>query len=212
MFRQQAATQLSWLSFAVWIGLNILGYIPGSELHYQVSAPVLPFHLRDVMLQPAVFGFILGAVSGLIIATLQRIVLIKWIPGTRLWIPWNILGFGLVHAVNDSLLYLPVPLPLLLLAGGVIISVAQYLSLRRSLSRPLLWIPLAAGAWLVAFLLGETLSRSVAGNPLAEVFLGNGTKGLIMAIVTGISLRTMIPVSPILPEDQYPYSAGTLNG
>jgi hypothetical protein len=92
----------------------------------------------------------------------------------------------------------------MLLAGGSIIGLGQALALRALLSRAALWIPLAAGTWLLSFQLGLALERLVFGNPLAEVFLGHGATGLVTGVITGLALKLMItrPVSQPVAQPQ----------
>ncbi len=131
-------------TFRLWMVLNMVGYFVAGDLHYQESG-LLVFNFRDVDPFATVVGFAFGAVSGLIVGSLQWLVLRTWLTQARLWIPLNMLGFGLVHAINDALPnYRLLPLPLLWLLGGFIIGLCQYLALRYSISRAGYWVFIAA--------------------------------------------------------------------
>lgn len=191
MNNHAAMHPITWLSFSQWVILTTLSYIPGADLHYQTSAPVVPFRWQDVLVFPALTGFLFGAVSGLIISTLQWLVLKRAAPHTRLWIPLNMLGFGLVHALNDSLPTMPLPFPLLLGAGGLIVGLCQYAALPKVLPRPVWWVPLVAVTWVVAFLIGEALLGFASDNPLGGLVVGNGTKGILTGVITGLGLKAI---------------------
>ena len=83
-----------------------------------------PLSTCDLVTRTARIGFIFGAVSGLIIASLQWSVLNSWTPNARLWILLNAVGFGLVHAMNDAVPYQPLSLPLNLVIVGIIVGLA----------------------------------------------------------------------------------------
>jgi hypothetical protein len=160
-------------------------------LHYQTGSPFQLLDLRDVDLSAALVGFIFGAVSGLIISSLQWLILRSWTPRARLWIPLNILGFGLVHTLNDAVTYLPLPLPLLLVIGGILVGIPQAIAFRQVLPKAIYWIPLAALTWFLAFQTLFAMQAFVAGNPLAEVLLGHGSAGLITGAAIGLALKFM---------------------
>src|SRR5215207_8785576 len=97
MIEPQASSsrRFSWPSIALWVGLTMVGFILASDLHRQTSGPTIPFALQDIDLSGAVFGFVLGAVSGLIIGSLQWRILKSWMPSYRLWVAFTMVGFGL---------------------------------------------------------------------------------------------------------------------
>lgn len=199
MIEHNQPLRFTWKAFSLWVVVTVLGYILGGDFHYQPDAPTRALSLRDIGLSAPLVGFLMSAVAGTIIAFLQWLVLKAWIPAPRLWILSNLVAYGLVHALNDALPYHPFPFPLMLLAGGFIVGTGQAVALRPLLSRAVLWLPLAAGAWLLSIQLGLALESLVFGNPLAEVFVGHGAAGLVTGVITGLALKRMLAGSVSQP-------------
>lgn len=188
---QALSRRFSGPSFGLWVGLTMVGFILAGDFHISASGPTTPFHLQDIDLFAAVIGFVFGAVSGLVIGSLQWLVLKSWMPNARLWIPFNVVGYGLVHALNDAV---PLSLPLILVIGGIIVGLAQTTALRHALSRPLVWVPVTGFAWFLGFQLGFAWLNvnGIAGNPLAGIVTAHGTAGLMIGAITGVALRLLI--------------------
>jgi hypothetical protein len=190
---QALSHRFDWRSFGLWVGLTVVAFIVAGDLHFQTSGPRMPFTLQDIDLSAGGGGFMFGAVSGLIIGALQWVVLKSWMTTSRLWITFNMIGFGLAHALHDAVPYRPLDLPLLLVLDGIIVGLAQTIALRHALSRPFLWVPVTGFAWFLGFQLGFawlTVNR-IAGNPLAELTTVGGTAGLIIGAITGVALRLL---------------------
>ena len=194
---QASSRRLSWPSIAQWVGLTMVGFILASDLHRQTSGPRIPFTLQDIDLSGAGLGFVFGAVSGLMIGSLQWVVLKSWMPSYRLWIAFNMVGFGLAHAVHDAVPYRPLDLPLVVLIDGILVGLAQTIALRHTLSKTLLWVPITGFAWFLGFQLGFSWLQveGIAASPLAELVTVGGTAGLIIGAITGVALRLMIKES-----------------
>ncbi len=194
MTEGQHPLRFSWRSFGLWVGLTTVGFIlAGGSIHVQTDGTTAPFNLRDLNLSAAAVGFLFGCVTGLIIASLQWLSLRSWAPSARLWIPLNAIGFGLEHAFDDGM---PYPPPFdqtaILVIGGVMIGLAQYIALRHTLSRAFLWVPVSAFAWFLGFKLGFAMLPFVAGNPLGEIALVFGSAGLTIGAVTGMATKLMV--------------------
>jgi hypothetical protein len=110
---QALSRRVSWPSVGLWVGLTTLGFIVIGDNHLQASGPTISINLQDVDLFAALIRFVFGAVSDLVIGSLQWLVLKSWTPNARLWIPLNMAGFGLVHTFNDAVPYRPLSLPLI---------------------------------------------------------------------------------------------------
>ena len=191
MIEQQALSRrFSWFSFGLWVGLTLLGFLLSVVGHFPAGFASATFDAQDINLSGALTGFLFGAMSGLIIASLQWFVLKSWTPNARLWIPLNAVGFGLVHAVGDAVPYIP----MVLVVGGIIVGLAQYIALRHALSRAIVWILIAAVAWFLGFQLGFALPGGAGGYNLVVAALTNG-------VITGLALRLLIAHNLAVPEN-----------
>jgi hypothetical protein len=183
MIEQHQTGRFSWQSLVLWIVLSILGYLFAGFLHMPGDGPPIPFNLRNLDLFAGLVGFVFGAVTGLVVALLQWIVLKTWTTNARLWILLNAIGFGLVHALGDAGLFNPLSTLLSLAVGGLIIGLAQAISLRRALSRAYLWLPVATVAWILGFQVAFTLEKVFTSNPLGSLFFAYGTGGLMIGVI-----------------------------
>jgi hypothetical protein len=200
--QQATAHRFSWPSFSLWVGLTLVGFLmAGFFIHIGAVGPTTSFNPRDLNLSAALVGFLFGGVSGLIIASLQWLVLKSWAPNARLWIPLNAVGFGLEHAFNDALPYRPLDLPLILAIGGIIIGLAQSIALRHTLSKAFLWVPVAVFAWFLGLQLGFAWLIIFDKNPLAELATVFGTAGLTIGTITGVALRLLIADNLAVPKN-----------
>ena len=76
--------------------------------------------------------------------------------------------------------------------SGIIIGLAQYIALRHALSRAILWILIAAGAWFLGLQLGFALSGQTEDYNLLVAALLNGA-------ITGLALRLLITEKSAAP-------------
>jgi len=102
--------RFTWQALALWVGLTLLGFFLSIGFHFPTSfaSPVL--NPEDIDMSGAILGFVFGAVSGLIIASLQWLVLKAWFPRARLWVLPTAAGYGVVHAFGDAVPYMPLVL------------------------------------------------------------------------------------------------------
>jgi hypothetical protein len=168
--------RISWLAAGEWVVLTLSGVLLAGGAHFPGAFGTARLSLAALDLGAALVGFVFGAVSGLMIAGLQGFVLKAWGRSPRAWIGLNAAGFAVVHALADGF----DNRPLVVLAGGLILAVCQYLALRPVLSQAGWWLPLAAGAWWLGF----GLSASSVDYNLIFV-------GLILGGGTGLGLRLL---------------------
>lgn len=177
--------RFGWRTFGLWVGLTFLGYFLNIINHFPSGFAVAPFNQPAVRLDT--LGFVIGAMSGLILGSLQAIALQSHLPRVRWWILSNVIGFGLIHALGDGTSF-----PVFLVVGGLIIGLMQYLALRRYLHKALLWIPITAVAWFSGFQLGLAL------NPGAyNAFLG----ALTYSVITGLAFRYLLAENLVPTEN-----------
>ena len=172
--------RLGWLAVAQWTALTLLGVILAGPAHFPGGYGTLTWGQEPLDLGSAVVGFIFGAVSGLFIAGLRALLLYAWGVPVRTWLLLNAAGYGLVHALADGLAYRP----LIIVGGGLILVVCQYLALRPRLTRPLAWLPVAVVAWWLGFgLTAGTLDYNLL------------VVALLLGLSTGLALRAWLIVS-----------------
>lgn len=186
--------RFGWRAFILWSALTVVGYFLAGGFHFPTGFASDTFDPRTVGLGSGLVGFVFGTVSGVIIASLQWIILRSWASNARSWIPLNVMGFGLVHALGDAVPYMPI-----VLAGGIVIGLAQYLALRRVLTRPILWIPIAAIAWYAGFQLGLTLPHRAEQYNLTIAALTYG-------VITGLALRFLLVKNLPAPRSLDPFA------
>ena len=84
--------------------------------------------------------------------------------------------------------------PFTTLGGGLIVAVCQYLALRPALTRPAWWLPIAAGAWWLAF--------GLTAGPEDYNYI---VVMLVLAGASGLALRLLlIPTDRPAPERPLP--------
>lgn len=110
-----------------WVGVTYLGFAMFGDIHLQLVGPTARINLGDFAVP--VVGFAFGAVSGALVGVLQWLVLRSWAPAAQWWIPASMVGFGLAHALNDAFPYRPLDLIVILVIGGVLVSIPQAVAL-----------------------------------------------------------------------------------
>jgi hypothetical protein len=168
---------VSWLEVGLWTLLTAVGVLLAGGLHFPGDYGTRVFSLVETNWPGGLVGFIFGAVSGLFIAGPQALRLRAWGGPARAWIGYNVLGFGLIHALADAVPYRP----LVIGGGGVVLAVCQWLALRHSLIQPGWWLAVAAAAWWLAF--GLTAGRT--GYNLVVI-------GLLLGAATGTAQRLLL--------------------
>lgn len=183
------AYSFPWPSFGLLVGLSILGYLFAGFLHMPGDGPTLAFSLRALDLTAGLIGFVFGAVTGVVVGTLQWIVLKTWVPKVRGWILLNALAFGLVHALNDAGLFNSLSGSLGLLVDGLIIGAAQAIVLRPALIRFYIWPVVISITWFLGFGWAYAFENALETNPLLSLLVAYGGTGLIIGGIMGIIIR-----------------------
>ncbi|MEO6062178.1 MAG: hypothetical protein ABIQ99_09585 [Thermoflexales bacterium] len=185
--------RFGWQSLGLWVVVTTAGFVAAGDLHFQALGPTVPLNPQDIRPTAVLMGFVFGSVSGLIISTLQWLVLKPHAPTARLWIPLNVVGFGLAHALNDAVPYRPLDLPYILGIGGVMLGLVQSIALRGAVSASIIWAPIAAVAWVMGLLLGHAWLSLIDKNPIAEIGAVFGTAGMTIGAATGVALMLLLP-------------------
>jgi hypothetical protein len=130
-----------------WCAASIVGFGLATFLHF-------PGDFRSGLFRfewpPALFGFALGAVSGLPAGGLQWLVLRRHVPHTLGWIGATALGVGVMHGLNDSM-PATIAVEWWMLVSGLSIGVAQWWVLRPHLPQAGWWVLVSLTVWSIAW-------------------------------------------------------------
>lgn len=148
----------------------------------------------------APFGFIMGAVSGLLLGLPQWMLLRHYIKNAKRWIVSTIIGIGIMHSIGDAF-----PFGQYLLGGtllsAVVMSVMQKRILRDVLTQPNLWIIVTIIGWVAGYLLGMRLLYASGLLPRAwtptlgatQHAVFGAVQGVVYAAVTGVIFLWLLP-------------------
>ena len=195
-------TRSAWRRLGGWVAVTYLGFAMFGDIHLQLAGGTTSFDPSDIAADAILVGFLFGAVSGALIGSLQWIVLRSWAPRARGWIPCTAIGFGFAHAMNDAVPYRPLDLLATLLIGGVGLGAMQAIALRHVIARPWIWVAVVAVAWTLGWTAAAAVLGTIERNPLAELFLGNGTAGLLIGAITGGALLSQLGSGEVAAEGQ----------
>lgn len=135
-----------------------------------------------------------GATAGLLIGTVQMIVLRRHIGMRAAWILSTIIGLALGNTVGIVLNgggTQTTDLLILGAAAGISVGVAQFALLREYLQRAALWPPVVALAWPLGWLVTASTGTSLQLGYVVFESLG----GLLFAAITGMVLTYMVRAS-----------------
>jgi hypothetical protein len=179
-----------WRFWAGW-GLAFIGFpLGGLAATGLVGGVTTP-------LEGLVGGLATGAVIGLTqwLALRGRLALTPW------WIAATAAGMGAGLALGIALLGIDTAggtLPLRGLVTGAGIGIAQFVLLRGSTARSLLWPLVVAGGWAIGWLVTRA-----AGIDLAQHWSVFGSSGALMfQLLTGLALAWLLPQAPLARNHQ----------
>ncbi len=181
----------------LWVLASIIGFtLSGFLFHFPFGFPAG----ANTSFDPAnaEVGFIQGALTGLVIGTIQWLVLRRLISRAGWWILATCWGIAVAHAVGDSA---PAPITLWVLAllCGAVIGSLQWLILRQLTSRAVLWVAANIVGWYLGLTLGMALAESTGLMALTgpdgwvkqHSVVGSIT-GIVIGVITGILLTWLV--------------------
>ena len=204
---------LVWLR---WVVANLageaVGFVLGMILGFVFS---LPFGEPEGVLKVIAFAVeivVMGGVLGTGIGIAQHLAIGRFLPGLsrREWvaatIPGAIIAFGATMAIlnwaGDSFVTAlggswPIGGLAMGLLAGAILSVFQWISLRRVARRASIWVPAHAGAWAVAMLLGFAAVGGGSSDASGLALAGTSTAA-VLGVGLGVPALTGLAVLWVL--------------
>jgi hypothetical protein len=167
---------VDWRGVGLWTALTAVGVLLAGFLHFPGDFGTRIGSLVETNWPGGVVGFIFGAVSGMLIAGPQALLLRAWGGPARGWLGLNVLAFGLIHALADAVPYRP----LVIGVGGIVLAACQWLALRGRLSEPGWWLGVTAAAWWLG--LGLTAGRTDYNLVVIGLLLG-GASGVMLRLL-----------------------------
>jgi hypothetical protein len=157
-------------SFLPWL-FAFLAFPLGGSLALLLSGPVT--NPRNAAIGGLIAGLTVGLAQWLALRGIIAGIRPQWIIGTALGCSLGTaLGQGIGPGTGHAVVFFRG------LAAGLIIGLAQFLSWRADVPKPVFWIPLVGGAWALAWMttksVGVDLSKGYAvfGSSGALVFQG----------------------------------------
>jgi hypothetical protein len=176
-------SRVTWLKVGQWMALTLVGVLLAGGFHFPGDFGNRYWSQVEPNWGSGVLGFVFGAVSGLAIGGLPALLLPGLGVPARRWIGFNVLAYGLIHAMADAVPYRP----LVIWVGGPVLAVCQYLALRSRLSQPTWWLLLVTVAWWLGF----GLTAGTTGYDLLVI-------SLLVGAATGLGLRALLITAPAI--------------
>ena len=165
----------------------MLGYLfAGLGTHFPGSFPVGSGVVAEFDRDAALFGVIIGGVGGLVIGSLQWLVLRSWLGITWGWLAATAVAVSVTHALGDGL---PSSWewPPLAVVGGVVMAAAQWVALRTRGDRALL--ALTSGAvFSVAVIVGVGVADPRSADWRSAHIIAAAVAGMVVVIGEGSAL------------------------
>lgn len=179
--------QRSLMRVVLWFLATMLGYLfAGLGTHFPGSFPVGSGVVTTFDTGAAIFGLVIGTVGGLVIGTLQWLVLRSWVAITWRWLAATAVALGVTHALGDGL---PSSFewPPLAVAGGLVMSSAQWVALSGRDDRGLL-APAAGIVFALAVIIGVAVADPRSADWQTAHIVASASAGAVVSIVYGATL------------------------
>ena len=166
-----------------WVVANLAGWLIGFAL-----CEALQSFVSTVLVD----GLVIGSAVGIA----QWLVLRRWISPVGWWVALSIIGFGVGKALAEAALPATTTLPGYALTGaiiGVVVGLAQWVVLRRSLASAGWWVPATSLAWVVGWS-AIGIAEHASDWPTITVYVVGGIGAAASGLVTAMTLIWLLRI------------------
>jgi len=184
----------TWGAFLIWTSVSVVAYgLVGFMFHFPSGFP--PNNGQNFNALALVVGALQGGFTGLVIGSLQALLLRQYFRGVRGWLAASAVSLALTHAIGDALPD-PLALPVVQVAGGLLLGVGQWLVLRSQRLNAVIWIGATGIAWFAGLTLGLTIMKQIVSGWQTQHVVASLITGLAVSVATGALLVQLVSSAP----------------
>jgi len=175
-----------WAGLIVWIVVSAAAYsATGLIFHFPSGFP--PNNGASLNTGAFVIGLLQGGFSGLVIGSLQALMLRQYFTGVRAWIAANVFSLAIVHAIGDALPD-PIALPVVQALGGIVMGISVWRALGGQRLNLVICVIVMGIAWFAGLTLGLTVMKQIAKDWQTHHIVVGVTTGFAVSLATGVLL------------------------
>ena len=181
-----------------WVVANIAGWLIGFAL-----CEALQSFVSTVLVD----GLVIGSAVGIA----QWLVLRRYVSPVGWWVALSIVGYGVGKAMAEATLPGTTTLPGYALTGaivGVVVGLAQWVVLRRSLSSAGWWVPATSLAWVVGWC-AIGVAEHASDWPTLAVYVVGGIGAAVAGLITAMTLIWLLRITLTAPPSKGPRTSSS---